>query len=117
MKKETLEALKNSIKRKWEKIVRSSRALDKAGDNCSLCGRFGGFEDDTCKFENERCPVFKKTGQEECNGSPYENWTSHLRNVHGYDYKHREPGCKECMRLAKAELAFLKTLLPKGARP
>ncbi len=107
MKKETLEALKKSIL-KWKRIVLSTKGLDEGVDNCSLCQMF------VTNRRCEGCPVAVKSGQS-CTNSPYDEWSNHQHVDHpGGPEDHRVPGCKECMRLAKKELAFLESLLPKG---
>src|SRR3990167_10549267 len=106
MSPETLRALHGSIK-KWERIVASPRALDKGQDNCPLCKEFFNFNCDGC-------PVAERTGRWNCRGSPYAEWTIHQENVHRhYGHCYRAPGCKTCLRLAKAELTFLRSPLPK----
>ena len=114
MSPEALRALHGSIK-KWERIVASPRSLDKGIDNCPLCKVFfrSHGSDEYCAG----CPVSATTGQEGCAGSPFVKWARHQEDVHkNYGYSHRALGCKECLRLAKAELAFLSGLLPKPKR-
>ena len=103
----TLKALKGSIQ-KWAKIVRSTRALDRGIRNCDLCGLFNNGSN--CKG----CPVAEKTRDKFCNGSPYSAWSLHHELAHSDTFPcHRYRGCAECLRLAKAELVFLESLLPK----
>ena len=102
MRKETLKALQGSIA-KWQRIVDRATALEYGKDNCPLCTIF-------FHKECEHCPVYESTGEGGCSGTPYEPWRSHV--VMHYERHHRTPGCKECLRLAKAELAFLVGLLP-----
>ena len=113
MEKETLEALKKSIL-KWKRIVHSSEALDRAEDNCPLCALFR--KQHTCRG----CPVARKAGKTECRNTPFEAWYKHFEaRGHYFNWNepnHRVPSCKKCMRLAKEELAFLKSLLPKGKK-
>lgn len=104
MNEKTLRALKGSI-RKWEAIVAGTER-DEGTDNCPLCQKF---------FANycEGCPIQEKTGKYCCDGSPYEKWTRTSRPwapVNG-GYLHT----KESLAAAKAELKFLKSLLPKDA--
>ena len=111
MKKETLEALKRSIA-KWERIVKSTKELDLGRINCALCYLFN---DITC----EGCPIYKKTKKEYCRDTPYTEWSNHasthvINDNYFGDGLRREPGCKECLRLVREELNFLKSLLPKG---
>lgn len=108
MKKETLEATLKSIA-KWKRIVGDVRAKDRGPKNCALCKRFG----DT---ECTGCPVDKASADEGCANTPYQEWEDHheFEDDHETGERHRVPGCKTCLRLAKAELAFLESLLPKG---
>ena len=113
MNKKTLQALQGSIE-KWQQIVDSTEAEDKEVDNCPLCGMFWNRG---CRG----CPVSAVTGRSGCIGSPYAEWSAHT-NSHAASPARRCPGCKECLRLARAELAFLVGLLPnkaenQGAQP
>lgn len=106
MDKKTIEALNKSIN-KWEKIVRSTVALDKLSENCALCKLFnqGG-----CIG----CPVSLRTNYSGCGKSPYREWIKHHDSEHNTqfgDYYHRIKGCKECLDLATKELNFLISLL------
>ena len=94
MKKKTLKALKGSIK-KWEKIV-AGTGTDEGLDNCPLCKVF--YADFTC----QDCPVYKKTGQILCAGSPYTEYA-----------KWEMVDDAKAMKYAKEELKFLRSLLPK----
>ena len=111
MDKKTLEALKKSII-KWGKIAKSTKEKDLGSYNCGLCGLFG---DVACVG----CPIYSKTNKKYCRDTPYTEWTNHVSthvinaNYFG-DGSRREPGCKECLKLAREELNFLKSLLPKG---
>lgn len=107
MNKETLQALKGSIK-KWERIVKSTTAKDDGVNNCSLCKLFYSF----CCAD---CPVNDKTNEVFCNNTPYQEWSNHQHEEHynSTEANHRYVGCKECLILAKKELNFLKSLLPK----
>ena len=105
MNKKTLEALKGSIV-KWEKIV-DGTGVDEGDRNCPLCTLFSDFG---CS----KCPVSLKVYDTVCGGTPYQNWTSHQNYKHNGIYnesKHVE--CPDCKRLAKKEVDFLKSLLPK----
>jgi hypothetical protein len=95
-------ALAKSIK-KWERIVRSTRARDAGPDNCALCQ---SFYDPNCKD----CPIRLTTRKSGCDETPYEAFHNHLRGTHGYQ-SHREPGCDECKSYAYAELHFLRLVL------
>ena len=105
MEAETLEALLGSIE-KWTQIVNGTTAEDRRINNCPLCTMF---------LHNNclECPVSKATGVSDCKNSPYVPWKSHRYNCIS---RHHAPGCEECLRLAKDELAFLVGLLPNVAR-
>ena len=113
MNSETLKALEGSIK-KWEKIVESTEEKDRGVENCPLCRLFYNdfSEDEDCMG----CPVKEKTGMYGCIGSPYQDWKNHYKNSHGVEFGEgtsRHKDCPECLRLAKAELEFLRGLLPR----
>jgi hypothetical protein len=112
MEKETLKALKGSIK-KWEKIEGSTRCLDKGHNNCPLCILFMGAYLPNCS----ECPVVKKTREQNCWQSPYEQWSAHQDEVHRYaPTSRRHKDCPTCLELATKERKFLESLLPKGER-
>lgn len=105
MKPEMLAALKESIKH-WEENATDDGTeiyIDVA--HCALCKALrignGGCGD---------CPVYVAVGG--CTNSPWFAVSDHLVKHHtsAYYTKHK---CSECSRLAKAELEFLKSLLPK----
>ena len=105
MKPKTLRALKGSIK-KW-KGVADGTGVDRGPDNCPLCKLFWG---DDCTG----CPVAIKTGQKYCHGSPYDRWldvaTETVRpNV-------RVAVTAAAKRAARAEVKFLKSLLPEESK-
>ena len=104
MDKVTLSALKKSIE-KWERRAKGK----KTDDECPLCDLFRLYvvEDDDgsgeFEFHENRicagCPVFAKTGEIRCAGSPYDKWID-----------------DESVENAKKELKFLKSLLPRATR-
>src|SRR4030042_4368697 len=102
----TLKALGGSIQ-KWEKIV-AGTGIDEEALNCPLCFLF---------WKGKRnciaCPVFLKTGGKHCGESPYSEWIDHQNEWHHTPKFKRQIICPTCRRLAKTELAFLKSLLPK----
>ena len=109
MNPRTLKALKGGIK-KWERIVKSTKAEDRGPANCPLCKLFlyadiGG----SCS----PCPIKKKTRVSGCQGSPYRHWVNHHQLIHPGCFFMRHKGCPDCLRLAKEELEFLRGLLPK----
>ena len=66
-KEKTLKALKETIER-WEKI--RDLGMDfKTSTQCVLCDLFGDL-DGECRD----CPIRKKTGQEQCRGTPYRSY-------------------------------------------
>lgn len=114
MNKETEKALRESIAH-WKRMA--DFGLD-GGDrpfseHCHLCERFcdeGRENGDIveCVISGgdmgivEKCPVFKKTGEIFCGGSPY-----------GAAFKAWEAGYEERFKfLANEEVNFLKSLLP-----
>lgn len=100
MDKQALKALKGSIK-KWRGVIDKS-VEDKGPDNCPLCMLFRIRNRNTmCKG----CPVAKRTHAQGCRKTPYEDLDDH--------YVSRCIGCPLCDYLAKKELDFLKSLLPK----
>ena len=104
----TLSALRGSI-RKWEKIV-AQKGVDRGVDNCPLCDLF---YQGACIG----CPVMEKTGLDSCDGSPYEDWCYHHCS-HGsgmFDDLFADQPC--CVEHAKAELEFLKSLMPQDMKP
>lgn len=110
MDKETLQALKGSIK-KWERIVKTTTAKDDGIHNCPLCKLFHSTMSKNYLSEScLACPIYNKTNVFFCNETPYQEWTSHHNKT---EDNHRYAGCKECLTLAKSELKFLKSLLPK----
>lgn len=100
---ETLKALQGSIA-KWERVV----AEGKDGTNwmdCPLCGLFWR---ENCSG----CPVRDRTGYRMCQGSPFEAYSDARESADddGIDDVGTEPTVIEA---AKAELDFLKSLLPR----
>lgn len=103
LSKEGIEALKGSIK-KWEGIV-AGTTVDQGIRNCPLC----------MMFDCKECPVYMATGQENCNGTPYQEWTKHQdeKGEGGGSPEGRVVHCPTCRALAGKEVEFLKSLLPK----
>jgi len=98
MLKVTEKALRKSIAH-WERIVENGG--EDLEERCALCDRYmpgrghrviGG-----CNTL-DGCPVYNKTGEDSCGGSPYETWFY----------------ISDKLTWAEAELSFLKSLLPKG---
>ena len=105
MKPETLTALKESIKH-WER--NAFGPIGKASDamrDCALCGIYFN---SNC----EECPVRENTGRRSCHGTPYSKASRALDRWQSSDgVKAEEDAFREA---AKAELEFLKSLLPEG---
>lgn len=111
MDEKTLNALKGSIA-KWERIVRYG-AAECGYHDCPLCHLFA---DEECKG----CPVAEQTKDKACVGSPYHAARTAMQVPLGVprgDRRHpagaRIPRTKEARRLARLELEFLKSLIPK----
>lgn len=114
MDEKTREALEGSI-RKWEAIVTGTDG-DKGRTNCPLCAMFFTVPS-ASSFLCGGCPVREKTRQTSCSGSPYTEWANHDCNydedaIDGEGVRVHDR-CPECLRLATAELDFLKSLRPK----
>ena len=104
----TLTALQGSIA-KWEAIATGDGA-DDGCDNCPLCQMFWvGNHDGGC----EGCPVFEKTGKHLCIDSPYIPW--HVATAEQQQAWPRRAKTEEHRRLARAEVDFLKSLLPASS--
>lgn len=95
---ETLEALKGSIE-KWRKIVEEG-ARDYGGEDCPLCDLF--CDDANCVG----CPVSAAAGEIYCKGTPYMEW-------HRVSGRYAIADTPEKIAAARAELDFLRSLLPK----
>ena len=79
--------------------------------NCALCIN--------CRvsYSCDGCPIENKTGEDLCWKTPYEKWVTHQEDIHNNLHtKNRIKGCKTCYSLAKRELTFLISLLPKEKR-
>jgi hypothetical protein len=101
----TLTALQGSIA-KWEAIVYGG-GIDMGEQNCPLCVLFFHLRD--C----DGCPVSAKTGFEACVKSPYPDWLDSWAASTGI-YPNGEIFVIDDAThvAAKAELAFLRSLLP-----
>jgi hypothetical protein len=103
MNPETLEALKGSIE-KWRKIVEEGE-INRASNDCPLCAMF-------IRADCEGCPIKQATAQRFCKGTPYfdfEYWDDDA-------YEANQTGRADTddkMVAARAELDFLRSLLPK----
>lgn len=110
METKTLQALRGSIS-KWENIV-AGTAGDMGPSNCPLCQEF---------FRNHcvGCPVSAKVGASYCGNTPYSAWRMRARAdaevtldpiTWGREDKVEN---EEDVKLAQAELDFLRSLLPE----
>lgn len=109
MTKETLKALKGSIK-KWEDI-RDNGGIDLNSSNCPLCQKFLE-KRASCKG----CPVAVKTSFDLCRETPYYDWYEHHRveeHPMTEGLKVEEDCIGMCYELADKEVKFLRSLLPK----
>ncbi len=114
METEKLKALKDSIE-KWERLTKIECMDDVqiGPDECPLCVLYNN-EENVCKG----CPVFEKTGQIHCEGTPYhmvETMYYDWRDDDGY-YTDEISYIENFKYAAKAELKFLKSLLPEGEK-
>lgn len=96
MDDKTLEALKGSIA-KWGAIV-AGKGEDLMAQNCPLCQAFPG-----CYG----CPVAEKTDTADCQDTPWEDWFCDFQN-----HETKMANTPGRVRLAQAELDFLRSLLP-----
>ena len=104
MNKRTLTALKGSIA-KWTKVA-TDRKHDCGIDDCPLCKLFYA-PADKCRG----CPVSAKTGVGGCRCTPWQDWA--LAFPWNAVRRATTPALR---KLARAELRFLQSLLPKPAR-
>lgn len=105
MRRDTLEALRGSIK-KWEEIV-AGTGVDEGYRNCPLCVMFDNYDDPAANHECDGCPVYAKTDVPGCNETPYDEWVL----VKGPTRKADTP---KRLAAAQRELDFLRSLLPKA---
>lgn len=104
MDSKTLKALKASIA-KWEKNVEAETPDDvKLGaQNCPLCALFNGND---C----EGCPVAERAGAEFCDNTPYSG-----ASIEAVNWEYRGSSREDFQTAARAEVDFLKSLLPVEA--
>jgi hypothetical protein len=123
MTRKALTALKSSIAH-WERLVSGKRRSGESmgSSHCALCRKFML---DSPLMDCEGCPVKEKTGRHGCQKTPYQDvelvFFRQRQDISdsGVDWdKARELALDtmEFRRAAKKELAFLKSLLPKGAK-
>lgn len=102
MNVDTLVALHGSIA-KWEAIV-AGTGIDLGAINCPLCRLFLN-RLHIPHLGCSGCPVMERTGKSYCEDTPYEEYVAGSEEA--IDPEHRLPA-------ARAELAFLRSLLPEG---
>jgi len=110
MEKQTVRAIWGSIE-KWVKIIRLE-GWDEQANNCPLCALFYTKRKNHCLG----CPIFLATGARYCRNTPYDNWDIHQEGWHPIPNFERSIICPTCLPLARKELAFLQSLLPKRER-
>lgn len=96
----TRKALKASIAH-WKRLVEDRRSEEIGSGSCALCRRFLD-KPDPC----QGCPVREKTHQRFCKGTPYVQAQA----------LYQDGGDAEWDKAARAELAFLESLLPPAKR-
>lgn len=109
MDEETLTALKGSMD-KWVDIIRND-GEDLGHKNRPLCELY--YTDESCE---DACPVKSSGGDDFCRYTPYDDWVDHHDDEHTYEDKYKAH-CPKCIKLAKKELKFLTSLLPKDDNP
>ena len=102
MNAKTLKALKGSIA-KWQAVV-AGKGADEGGNNCPLCQMF--FVGVPISERCIGCPVAKRAKTIGCYKTPWQEWAAHQDET-GYARTQKQK------RLARAELRFLKSLLPR----
>lgn len=101
----TLKALQASIAH-WKRMIKQTTPNEEPfAENCPLCDRFGC---PVCVLNGEMCPVHKSTGWRDCQGSPW----GYAADVF-LAWKLGLGTRAEWRVAAKAEVAFLESLVPK----
>lgn len=108
MQEEVREALEASIKH-WEENLAAEHPAQASvwGNKCALCQLFNYGTDEDCIHEDYgMCPVYEKTGENNCEESPWEDArAAYLRwNAYGNDK------ITQWKEAAQAELDFLCSL-------
>ena len=90
---------------KWDKIYKMI-GNDEGVSNCPLCKEY--------YFWNcYRCPIYKFTGERECEKTPYMEWHNHWFTTHSknVNIKNRDSGseilCTKCKDIVYKEIDFL----------
>ena len=103
-----IELLRKSIN-KWS-LISIGVGVDCGGEDCALCQHY----EYPCVENNEKCPIYKKTGHFSCRYTPHEEWCSHMEsehNIYWKGYDQYEVQCGECKTIANRELMFLQGIL------
>lgn len=113
MNKATEKALRESIE-KWEKNAKAEAPHEYVitGSHCPLCVMFV-----IRKMTCEGCPVYERTGKEQCEDTPWFN--AHVAKLDWEDCLGsrvvlREDARQAAMQAALEEIEFLKSLLPEN---
>lgn len=106
MDKETLDALKGSVA-KWV-AIEAGDGMDIGWKNCPLCAMFNP---PNAQYRDcDGCPVAEAAGTPGCENTPYIEW------VDSFDLLEQKIATTpELKALARAELDFLRSLLPTDA--
>lgn len=88
---------------KWEKLAQGEGEYP-TRDNCPLCALFNSGDYDEKDSACIGCPVYAKTGERFCQGTPYENYVDD--RIQG-----------DTPETAAQEVEFLKSLRPKAEQP
>lgn len=109
MEPKTLEALNASIA-KWERnaVAETPEAALVLGDSCPLCHLFcpDDRESDGC----DGCPVKERSGYDQCSGTP---WFAAYSAHRTWEQQGSSGAWRDDFHAkARAEVAFLKSLLP-----
>lgn len=94
---------------KWMDVAYNN-GEDMGNLNCALCYRHKDGPD-AMSGNCTNCPVYKKTGNSLCKGTPFDELCKHKRSAHGGHLKIYE--CPECKRLVVDEMNFLLELMNK----
>jgi len=78
-KEEVLKALRESINH-WMDIVEEKEDVRCDSNECALCNMFSN-EDNIINLSCMGCPIFKDTGKEGCNGTPYNDYNMDNNHV------------------------------------
>ena len=100
--------------RKWEGIVKG-RGIDKGDENCALC-KYADKQATTAGADCYVCPVGRKKLTTGCRGTPYAEWFDHHIKADHPWINGWKVSCPTCLKIAKAEVKFLKSLLPRRKR-